>query len=138
MSLTKGLNSSTIVTDVVRDEEIRIVCNPNFTRYSIPSASFTYFLYSRGPFVNIRILRTYWTLEGNVVPSTGASNMSSYVLVKAPVGIIPGYTCNVVCDFFSNISDISGDSSIEISSITKPIDVLCEYVAATQNRWQHC
>ena|SRR6218665_465615 len=122
MSFTKGINSPVIFTDVVRDEEIRISCDLYFTStgfyyyyYGIASYSdfFDYFLYSGGPVVNIRILRTYWTSEGNVVPSINTSNRSSYVLIKAPKdGVIPPYKCNVVCDFFSNISDL-GESCLK-------------------------
>lgn len=121
------------MTDVVRDEEIRISCNFYFTiYYSRTSSFFTNSLYSEGPLVSISALRTYWTSEGNIVSSINTSATSSYVLVRAPKdSVIPHYTCHVVCDIFSNISDISGDSSVEISSTTETIDVLCEYKAAT-------
>lgn len=108
-----GMNSSAIMEDVVRDEEIRISCN----------ASFSDFRPVGGPVVIARILRIYWTSERN-----DTSNNSSNVLVKAPKdGVIPPYTCNVVCDFYTNIPDLSGDSSMELSFNTNPLKVLCKY-----------
>src|SRR5688572_3337684 len=107
------MNSLAAVTDIIRDEEMRISCKPSFTDHSSSSSPvFTYFLYRGGPFVRMRILRTYWTSQGNVVSSNDSSNTSSYVLVKAPKdGFIPPYACNIVFDFFSNISDIFSNIS---------------------------
>lgn len=125
LRLTKGVNSSAAVTDITRDEEIRISCNSSFPTSS--SLIFTYSLYSGGPLVQMRIMSTYWTSQGNVVPSNNTANSSSYVLVKAPAGSFPRYTCNIVYNFISNISDITGNSSIEISVSTENVEVLCEY-----------
>src|SRR6218665_3267202 len=108
------MNSSAIMEDVVRDEEIRISCN----------ASFSDFRPVGGPVVIARILRIYWTSERN-----DTSNNSSNVLVKAPKdGVIPPYTCNVVCDFYTNMPALSGDSPMELSFSTDPLPVLCKYI----------
>ena len=130
LSLTKYMNSTAIASDIVRDEEFEISCDPSFTSWS-PSSRlvFTYTMYSG--FVQLNILRTYWTSEGSEVHSVYISNTSSYVLVKAPAGIIPRYTCNIVVDFFSSISDASNDSPFEMSFSTETIDVLCEYAVST-------
>lgn len=127
---SKGINSLAVVTGKIGEEEMSISCNPSFTvsysSYSYksePSLVYTYRLYIGGPVVRVRILRIYWTSEGNVVSSIYSSNTSSYILVKrSNDGLIPPYTCNIVCDFFSNnISDI-----IEISFSTET-EVLCKF-----------
>ena len=119
------MNSSAIVRDVVRDQEIRISCYASFSRsYPRSSLEFTDYLYSGGPFVRVRILRIYWISERN-----DFSNASSYVLVKAPKdGVIPPYTCNIVCDFYTNMPALSGDSPMELSFSTDPLPVLCKYI----------
>ena|SRR6218665_1329157 len=118
------------VTDIIRQKEITISCNPSFiVRHSNTSSIFTYFLYSGGPVVEMRIVGTYWTSLGHFVPSVNTSNTSSYVLVKDPKdGIIPPYTCNIVCNIFTNSSDVAADSAIELSFTTDPVNltVLCK------------
>lgn len=82
----------------------------------------------------MRILRTYWTSEGNVVSTIDTTDTSSAVLVKAPKdGVIPSYTCNIICDFLTNIPDLTADSEIELSFSTEPVDfeVLCKYEFST-------
>src|SRR6218665_1369780 len=127
LRLATGMNSSAVVKDVVRDEEIRISCNASFyLTYSRSSLEFTGTFYSGGPVVLVRILRIFWTSDGNDI-----SNTSSYVLAKAPKdGVLPPYTCKVVCDFYTNISDFSGDSSMELSFSIDPVNlaVLCKYI----------
>ena len=117
--------------DIVRHEELSMSCSSSFTLWeSRPSLDFTYLLYSGGPVVQMRILRTDWTSEENVVSSIDISDLShsaSCVFLKAPIGVIPRYTCNIVFYFFSNISDISGNSPITLSFSTDPVDVLCKY-----------
>lgn len=80
--------------------------------------------------MQMRIFRTYWSLEGNTVSSIDTSDTSSYIVVKVPKdGVIPPYTCNVVCGFFSNISDLKADPVIELAFSTDPVnyEVLCKY-----------
>src|SRR6218665_868265 len=115
MRFVLGMNLFAIARDVVRDEEIRISCSAYFSPInSSTSLVFTDFQYVGGPVVQVHILRTYLTSERNDIYKT-----SSYVLVKAPKeGVIPPYTCSIVCDFYTNISDLSGDSSIELSFST--------------------
>lgn len=135
LRITRSSNSLVAVTDIVRDEETKISCRSSFTFWeSRLSMAFTYFLYVGGPVVQMRISRTHWTSEGNDVSSTDTSDWShsaSYVSFKAPIGVIPSYTCNIVFYFFSNISDISGDSSITLSFSTDPVNVLCKYISST-------
>lgn len=123
------------VADMLRDEDIQIACNSSFAGWnSNPSPVFTYFLYNGGPLVQMRILRTYWTSEGNVVSTIDTTDTSSAVLVKAPKdGVIPSYTCNIICDFLTNIPDLTADSEIELSFSTEPVDfeVLCKYEFST-------
>lgn len=122
------MNSLAVVTGKIGEGGLNISCNPSFTvsipYYYRPELSLVFTrLYYGGPVVRVRILRIYWTSEGNVVSSIYSSNTSSYILVKAPNdGLIPPYTCNIVCDFFSNnISDI-----IEISFSTET-EVSCKF-----------
>ena len=122
------MNSLARVTDFVRDEEISISCNASFFLIdSRSSLEFIDFQYVGGTVVEVRILRIYLTSHRN-----DTSNTSSYVLSKAPEdGVFPPYTCNIVCDFYTNISDLSGDSSMELSFSTDPLDVLCKYTVTT-------
>lgn len=80
--------------------------------------------------MHMTIVEIYFTLEGNVVSSLESSDTLASVLVEAPKdGVIPRYTCNIVCDCFSNISDEVANSTIELSFSTDPVnfEVLCEY-----------
>ena len=75
----------------------------------------------------MRILRTYWTSHGNVVPSTDTSNTSSDVIVQDPKdSVIPRYTCHIVCDFFSNMTDLTANSTIEMSFSTDLDGFFCK------------
>lgn len=122
------MNPSVNVSDVVRDEELRISCNAYFAQiYSKSSTVFNIFRHAVGSVVVVRILRIYLTSEGNDISST-----SSYDLVKAPKdGVIPPYTCNIVYDFYTNMFGLSGDSLMELSFSTDPLEVLCKYAVAT-------
>lgn len=124
---SKGKHSLAAVTGKIGEGGMNISCDPFFTAFNFygpePPLFFDHFLYGGGPVVWVRILRTYWTSEGNVVSSIDTSNTSSYILVRAPKdGLFPSYTCHVVFDFISNnISDI-----LEISFRTET-EVLCKY-----------
>lgn len=125
---------------IMRDEEIRISCNLSFTdRNSRPSPFFDYLLFNGNTDVQMRILRTYWTSQGNVVPGNNTSNTSSYVLIKAPKhGFIPPHRCNIVCDFYSTrYNHTIVNSSMELSFSTDQIEVLCKYILSILSvTWQ--
>src|SRR6218665_1153266 len=127
LRLTRSSNPQATVRDIVRDEELRIFCRSSFTLWeSRPSLEFTYLLYTGGPVVQMRISKTDWISKRSTDTSDFSHSMS-YVSLKAPIGVIPRYTCNVVLLSFSDISDISVNSSITLSFNTDPVDVLCKY-----------
>lgn len=133
LKLTKIVDSSAMLTDrhIMRDEEIRISCKSSFTdRNSRPSPFFDYLLFNGNTDVQMRILRTYWTSQGNVVPGNDTSNTSSYVLINAPKhGFIPPHRCNIVCDFYSTrYNHTIVNSSMELSFSTDQVEVLCKYI----------
>lgn len=124
-------NSLTTVTDIRRDDELRISCNPAFLDSSSTSSS-KFLVYGRpgARVVRVDIVRTYWTSLEDVVSSYSNSRTSSYVLLKAPkAGVIPRYTCNIVCtcNLIAEISKLRVNSTIEFSISTNPVDILCKY-----------